>query len=132
MSREHIVRERIGYEQALALVDAVHCAEPGRVAQLISEADLPAVVVLLAAMVDEDRPTSHLLAWTDRLADARLRPGPLPQSPCGSHAAFNRHRSRGEQPCASCWEAERTYQRIRARQRRGRPLSSVPTLEGVS
>lgn len=38
--------------------------------------------------------------------------------PCGTRAAFVRHKDSGETPCDLCREAERTYQRIRSRQRR--------------
>lgn len=31
--------------------------------------------------------------------------------PCGTHAAYARHRARGEEPCQPCREAERSYQR---------------------
>lgn len=38
--------------------------------------------------------------------------------PCGTHAAFGRHRARGETPCTECTEAEREYQRVRHVQRK--------------
>lgn len=38
--------------------------------------------------------------------------------PCGTHAAFNRHRVAGEEPCPACWMAEREYQTTRGRRRR--------------
>lgn len=38
--------------------------------------------------------------------------------PHGTHAAFNRHRLRGDEPCDMCWMGERQYQRNRSRERR--------------
>jgi hypothetical protein len=48
-------------------------------------------------------------------------PAPKPQrelKPCGTHAAFKRHKGRGEDPCGECRDAERTYQRNRFRRNR--------------
>ena len=45
---------------------------------------------------------------------------PRPEAPHGTHAAFNRHKGRGEVPCAECVVGERDYQRDRARKRRAR------------
>ena len=39
-------------------------------------------------------------------------------APHGTHAAFNRHRNAGEEPCQPCRDGEREYQRIRGQQRR--------------
>lgn len=41
-------------------------------------------------------------------------------APHGSHAAFNRHKARSEDPCADCWVEERRYQKIRRRNERAR------------
>jgi hypothetical protein len=38
--------------------------------------------------------------------------------PCGSHAAFVRHKAAGEDPCDACWVAERKYHRDYKRARR--------------
>lgn len=48
----------------------------------------------------------------------------LRRLPCGTHAAFNRHRAAREIPCDECVIAERTYQRERGRRRRA--LSTDP------
>lgn len=37
--------------------------------------------------------------------------------PCGTHAAFERHRAHGEQPCQDCIDAEHHYQNHRRRRR---------------
>ena len=98
--------------------------------------DLEAIVVALAAMVPDDKTPAELLRWLDpdrlsrnartRAREARrkaavVRAGaPIDRvfQPCGTHAAFNRHRSRGEDPCGVCIAGERIYQRLRARDRR--------------
>lgn len=77
--------------------------------------ELEALCVVLAAMVDPDKTTNELLAWTEQApTEAPARP----LEPHGTHAAFNRHRSNGTQPCPTCREGERTYQRLRARRAR--------------
>jgi hypothetical protein len=55
--------------------------------------------------------------------DVVRRPGRVLQ-PCGTHAAYMRHKARREDPCAECVIAERAYQR--ARDRRGRPHWTPP------
>lgn len=49
-----------------------------------------------------------------------VRAAPQEPLPCGTHAAFNRHRKRGETPCGPCVVAERDYQRARKRASRAR------------
>lgn len=44
--------------------------------------------------------------------------GPKSLRPHGTHAAFNRHKNNGEEPCQECRVGERTYQRLRARRDR--------------
>jgi hypothetical protein len=46
----------------------------------------------------------------------RGRPG---TEPCGTHAAYNRHKAHGEDPCFPCALAERIYQRQRPDRRTG-------------
>ncbi|WP_263251608.1 hypothetical protein [Saccharopolyspora rosea] len=59
---------------AAQLAAAVHDHDAAAVAQLLDGADLPALVVLLAAMVPDDLTPSELLAWCDDPAEyARLR-----------------------------------------------------------
>jgi hypothetical protein len=41
-------------------------------------------------------------------------------APCGTHASFNRHKARSEEPCPDCWDAERDYQRAAKRRSRRR------------
>ena len=40
-----------------------------------------------------------------------LAPGE--RRPCGTHAAYSRHKAHGEEPCGDCRTAERSYQRER-------------------
>lgn len=41
----------------------------------------------------------------------RVKVGGKRLRPCGTHAAFQRHRKRAEEPCAACTEAEVRWQR---------------------
>jgi hypothetical protein len=51
----------------------------------------------------------ELTAWMDDLPDeAPAGPGRAASSPCGTSAAYRRHRRRGEQACAACLAAERS------------------------
>lgn len=48
--------------------------------------------------------------------------------PCGTPAAFARHRRRGEKPCGECREAENSYQRVRSDSNTEvQPRRGVPT-----
>lgn len=51
--------------------------------------------------------------------------GPRITQPHGTHAAHNRHRKRGEVPCARCSDAERLYQAARHRRRRAAMSADV-------
>jgi hypothetical protein len=110
----------------LELVDAVRCADRPRVGKLVGLVDHAAALVVLAAMVDQDATPAQLLGWTDELVSRRqtrqLRAGPLP---CGTHAAFNRHRRRNEEPCTACEAGEREYQRKRNLNRAPRRKAAV-------
>lgn len=78
-----------------------------------------ALPVVLAAMVPDDQGLGELLAWVDQPDDRSPGGrGPVrPLRPCGTHAAYVRHKSRGELPCRRCRTAERAYQRSRPRRR---------------
>jgi hypothetical protein len=91
--------------------------------------DLEALTVTLAAMVPEDRSVADLLAWCSpdvqraererQLRILRLAQKQREVKPHGTHPAFNRHKSRGEEPCDLCIAGERLYQRERKRPARG-------------
>lgn len=104
---------------ALELVDAVRSGRRGEVQCVIDRADVPALLVVLAAMVDDSRPVSELLGWvrepSRRPARQRRR---QPLKPCGTHAAYVRHVDRGEPIDPLCEAEERRYQRERTRARR--------------
>lgn len=54
-----------------------------------------------------------------RLRRARGIPGPGRQlRPCGTHAAYVRHKAHGEQPCPACEAGERQYHHDYTQQRR--------------
>jgi hypothetical protein len=58
----------------------------------------------------------ELTAWMDELPDeAPAGPGRAASSPCGTSAAYRRHRRRGEQACAACLAAERSRSRSAGR-----------------
>jgi hypothetical protein len=60
-----------------------------------------------------------LTAWMDDLPDeSPAGPGRVASSPCGTSAAYKRHRRRGEQACAACLAAERSRSASRKDQRR--------------
>ncbi len=70
---------------------------------------------VLAAAIPDDRPWHELTAWVgeppkpatdmhDRLDRPALRP-------CGTRAAYRRHRRRGEEPCQPCKDAAAEYRR---------------------
>lgn len=62
--------------------------------RLLQRPDLPAIAVELARLAPEI---------------------PKPLLPCGTRAAYWRHRDRNEPICPPCWEAERKYNRERNR-----------------
>lgn len=80
-----------------------------------------ALPVVLAAMVPPDRPVSELLAWVTWDEHGRPLPPPPPEEPGlrphGTHAAYVRHRAKGERPCPACVRAERDYHRTRRARR---------------
>jgi hypothetical protein len=91
------------------------------------DTETTALLVVLAAGWDiEDRSVRDLLAWTDGL-DAvmgwRQRqlplavPGRPATEPCGTYAAWARHKRRGEEVDRACYRA---WQRYRAERRLAR------------
>lgn len=65
-----------------------------------------AVVAVLAAQIDPDTTALARLSWMSNphVVEVR-RHGPPPSSPCGTRAAYNRHRRHGEVPCRACMTA---------------------------
>jgi len=91
-----------------------------------------ALLVVLAAMVPvDDASPNDLLAWTGSLETVmewRLRQDPLPSDdcrcpdlePCGTYAAWMRHKRHGEDVDEACDKAYRDYQRTPERRRQNR------------
>lgn len=69
--------------------------------------ELRDLAVLASACIDVSLPLSKLTWWADM---DRLPAPSRAVRPCGTHTAFNRHKARGETPCAACQIAERDWQ----------------------
>lgn len=111
---------------ALQIVDAVRTHGIEAVARNLARRKPDHVVRLaatLAALVPTDKPVSELLEWLHGPHDEQIDlhvPGWDPRllKPCGTHAAYERHRKRGEFIDDKCREGERAYQRSRRRRER--------------
>lgn len=108
---EHPNDERAEYllSQALLLADDIRTdlAAAHRTVRYMDRVDLEALVCVLAACVPVDQPVSTLAWW-------RLHPVPATAElerlkPCGTRAAYNRHRDHGEEPCDRCTAANTAY-----------------------
>lgn len=109
-------RAETAIPQALELVDAVRRFDRGDVRHIIATADLPALAVALAAMVDQDRSLTDLLGWTeeqDGLVDGWRWPDVL-----AAHAEWEAYRYRGIPAPEHVADGQRVYDRVRARRRR--------------
>lgn len=111
---------------AMRLVAAVHGWRAGDVERLVTHADLSALVVVLAGMVDPAADRQQLLEWSQR--PMRAEPGP---GDCAKPSRYRwaQHRKAGEPPCDACELVERTYQhdyhQKQLRRRDARPLRMV-------
>ncbi len=119
-SRQGARRIEMALPTILELIGAVRDGDAQAVTRAVDLLDLPAAVVLLAAMVDDSRTPTDLLAWTEDLPTARqararrrLTYRGRQLVPCGSHTAFNRHRANREEVCEPCAAAEIAYQATR-------------------
>lgn len=123
-----------------ALAFAVHTLDAPEVARTVAWIKdhnlVDAALVLLAGLVDVERSPRQLLEWKDEqfLAQQREEVGRRRKlKPCGTPAAYVRHKSRGEEPCDLCVIAQRTESRERYRellrtgQRKGRELKPCGT-----
>jgi hypothetical protein len=77
-------------------------------AQLPDPADWFRLTFVLAAAVPDDRPWATLTAWTGRPLKSAEWSG---LKPCGTRAAYRRHRRHGETPCQPCRAAAAAYKR---------------------
>ena len=101
---------------ALQLVDAVKRWDRKDVAHVLDTADLPALAVVLAAMVNDDAPLVDLLSWT---ADQpNIVDGWDWQDVLAAKAEAERYRYRGLEVPANVLAGVRVYDRVRARRRR--------------
>ncbi|GIE46187.1 hypothetical protein [Actinoplanes lobatus] len=71
---------------------------------------------VLAAALPQDRPWRELTGWAADLTEwTGPRPEPPDESPalqpCGTRAAYRRHRRRGEDTCQPCRDAAARYKR---------------------
>ena len=112
-------RARDALPLALRLVGEVRDGDARAVQQLLESADLPALCVILAALVDDRRRPSDLLAWaqvSDDL-DGWAWPAVL-----AAHKRYEQHRVAGalEQLSTLDREGQRLYDRLKARERRAR------------
>lgn len=113
---------------ALALVGAVHDRDIPSSHSILRGADLPALCVALAALVDDGQRVAELLAWTNH--EIRLVPRCDPahdHSPSSSRAVHGT-RSRYTAGCrgAACRQAESDYQHDRYLRSKGRqPLEAA-------
>lgn len=111
-------------DDAPAVICAVHDLDSDAIQEMLSKMDreaLTSLVVVLAAAFDPDWPWLPSLDWiNDEAPTAHLTTLRATQGlrPCGTHAAFIRHRNYDEEPCDDCRMAERTYQRLRKRRNR--------------
>jgi hypothetical protein len=80
------------------------------------EQDLIALALVLAAAVPTDQPWRHLTAWT-HVTKRELMP-------CGTVAAYRRHKTRNEMACPACTEAMRDYDRTRKALSRQQPVGA--------
>jgi hypothetical protein len=90
-----------------------------RLAASLTGAQAAALLVVLAAMVPvEDASPGELLEWTGGLESAlewrqpplmAAAPGRPAEQPCGTYAAWCRHKRRGEEVDRACYRAWQEY-----------------------
>jgi hypothetical protein len=78
----------------------------------VDAVDLVRLTLILAAAVPVDMPWRHLTAWVSLPAKVTQL------SPCGTRAAYLRHKAHGQAPDEACTAAYREYERARIRRRR--------------
>jgi hypothetical protein len=128
-------RARQAVDLAFELIDAVERNHRADIQCVLDRAETNALCLVLAAMHDENRSVKALLrdvpgllGWLEQPRRTRAQGAPL--RPCGTHAAFVRHKKRGEDVDPACAEAERAYQRERSRVQRA--AAKLTAVQGVS
>lgn len=87
--------------------------------RLPDPADWFRLAFVAVAAIPQDRPWRELTGWVDEPLDSRFgwveRDG---LQPCGTRAAYRRHRRHGETPCQPCRDAAAAYKRNFSARRR--------------
>jgi hypothetical protein len=128
--RDLAVKEPLAWD-AVELAPEVICAvrdcDRPTISRLLDPLDrqqLYALVVVLAAAFDPDNTRFRTaVAWADPDPADPHPNGAVATQPCGTHAAFIRHKKRGEEPDRHCVEGERVYQHNRHLRRTGRAVA---------
>lgn len=108
---------RIGLDMAVRIREE----PPDAVARTmhgLDQGELRDLALLMAACVDVGRPVREVVWWTEL---DRMPPRPRHIQPCGTHAAYNRHRAKGEPVDLACEVAERQHNAERYQQRKRPP-----------
>lgn len=88
--------------------------------RLPDPADWFRLVFVAAAAIPQDRTWQELIGWTAgyeqqtpilRQLEPETRPARHNLQPCGTQAAYRRHRRAGEQACQPCKDAVAAYKR---------------------
>lgn len=116
---------------ALTLVGAVRDDDNALVQQVLDEADPASLAVILAAMVDDTRRPSDLLAWAQPDPDLD---GWTMSAVLAAHRTYEQHRVRGELDLLSSKvrEGQRLYDRRASRLRRKRQREASSALALVA
>ena len=101
-----------------------------------SRQELYGLLVVQAAMTDIDQPVRDLLAWAgweDPQPAVRLVVSATGRrvQPCGTSAAYQRHRAVPEEPCEACSEARRA-ENAKASERRKKRRHAARATTGVA
>lgn len=97
-------------------IDAVTAA--AREALSAAGGDPIAALTIAAALIPVDQPVDTW--WQPGLTFERVPRAPRMLAPCGTHAAYARHKSHDEPIDDACRDAERAYQRARVRAARAK------------
>lgn len=109
----------LGLSMAIRLRDGEDRTDVRRELTSLRIADLRELVMCLAACVDPDVPMGQLLEWCGGVVPQGAPPPdyqPRALAPCGTPAAYDRHRMRGED-CLTCRQAMRPLWRARRQKR---------------
>lgn len=119
-------RARDALPVALELVGHVRDGDSRAVQRILETDDVVALCVILAALVDDTRRPSDLLAWAQPRDDLAGWSWP---AVLVAHREYERHRAAGTLDALSAHhrEGQRLYDRLKARERRGRARQAADT-----